>query len=175
MNDYDIFIQSFLCYVHKRKKVMDPPHAHIILSTNATSAANPLAVTTPTAVALDTVFQTNREGEPLEYTEIISKEKEHESKSSTTDMTSTTKFEEDPKSKEYVLEEVDVYKPLAVVSDTTPVTSKNNQIVGTTASGSLTTPGKIVGDMETIVAEHEKAVVAEPVTKTATTATETNE
>lgn len=49
---------------------MDPPRAHIILPTNATGAANPLANTTPTAVARDTVIQTNREGEPSEYREI---------------------------------------------------------------------------------------------------------
>lgn len=120
---------------------MDPSHAHIILPTNATSAANPLAATTPTAVARDTVVQTNLHP--------------HESQSSTKDITTT---------KDYVLKEADVYKPLAVVSDSTPVTNANNQIVGSTASGSLTTPGKIVGDLETVVAEHSKAIVAEPVT-----------
>ena len=49
---------------------MDPPRAHIVLPTNATSAANPLAATTPTAIARDTVVQTNRVGEPPEYREI---------------------------------------------------------------------------------------------------------
>ena len=152
---------------------MDTSHAHVILPTNATSAVNPLAATTPTAVARNTVVQTNCEGEPLEYTEIISKRKEHESQSSTKDMT-TTKADEDLKPKEYTLKEADVYKPLAVVSDSTPVTDANNQIVGSTASGSLTTPGKIVGDLETVVAEHSKAIVAEPVIDKVTKA-ETNE
>ncbi len=78
--------------------------------------------------------------------------------------TTTTTVEEIPASKENVAKEADVFKPLAVVSDTTSVNSTNNQIVGTTASGSLTTPGKIVGDMEPIVAEHHKATVVEPVT-----------
>ena len=152
---------------------MEPSHAHVILPTNATSAANPLAATTPTAVARDTVIQTNHPGEPLEYQEIITKEPVFHSKSPSTDMsdktktttTTTTTVEEVPSSKEYVLKEADVFKPLAVVSDTTPVNSANNQIVGKTASGSLTTPGKIVGDMEPIVAEHGTATVAEPVTK----------
>ncbi|CAF0728943.1 unnamed protein product [Adineta steineri] len=159
---------------------MDPPHTHLILPTNATSAANPLAATTPTAIAHDTVIQTNREGDPLEYTEIITKENDSKPKSSSTEMTTkkttttTTTTTEEPTSKEYVVKEADVFKPLAVVSDTTPVNSVNNQIVGTTASGSLTTPGKIVGDMETIVAEHEKAAIVEPVSKKVTT-TETTE
>jgi hypothetical protein len=79
--------------------------------------------------------------------------------------TTTTTVEEVPTSNEYELVEEDVYKPIAVISDTTPVDSANNQIVGRTASGSLTTPGKIVGDMEPIFAEHHMAMVAEPVTK----------
>jgi hypothetical protein len=82
-----------------------------------------------------------------------------------TTKTTTTTVEEVPSSTDYVVKDADVYKPIAVVSDSTPVNSANNQIVGTTASGSLTTPGKIVGDMEPIIAEHHKATVAEPVTK----------
>ncbi|CAF0971433.1 unnamed protein product [Adineta ricciae] len=152
---------------------MDSSHTHVILPTNATSAVNPLAATTPAAVARNTVVQTNCEGEPLEYTEIISKGQEYESQSSTKDMT-TTKADEDLKAKAYTLKEADVYKPLAVVSDSTPVTNANNQIVGSTASGSLTTPGKIVGDLETIIAEHSKAIIAEPVTDKVTKS-ETNE
>jgi hypothetical protein len=148
---------------------MDSSHAHVILPTNATSAANPLADTTPTAIALDTVVQTSREGEPLEYREIKTTEKVFEPKSPLTDMTTktttTTTVEEVPSSKEYVVKDADVYNPIAVISDTTPVNSANNQIVGTTASGSLTTPGKIVGDMEPVIAEHHKATVTEPVTK----------
>lgn len=160
MNEY-VAIQSI------RRRRMEPSHAHIILPTNATSAANPLAATTPTAVARDTVIQTNLPGEPLEYQEIISKGPISESKdmSNTTKTTTTTTVEEVPSSKEYVLKEADVFKPLAVISDSTPVNSTNNRIVGTTASGSLTTPGKIVGDLEPIVAEHQTATVAEPVTK----------
>ena len=77
----------------------------------------------------------------------------------------TTTIEEVPVSNEYVVKQADVFTPLAVISDTTPVDSTNNQIVGKTASGSLTTPGKIVGDMEPIVAEHHKTTVTEPVTK----------
>jgi len=149
---------------------MDPLHAHIILPTNATSAANPLANTTPTAIARDTVVQTNREGEPLEYREIKTTEKVYKPTSPPIDMTTKTKtttttVEEVPTSNDYVVKVADVYQPVAVVSDTTPVNSTNNQIVGITASGSLTTPGKIVGDMEPIIAEHHKATVAEPVTK----------
>lgn len=86
----------------------------------------------------------------------------------------TTTVEEAPTSNEYVVKDADVYKPIAVVSDTTPVNSTSNQIVGTTASGSLTTPGKIVGDLEPIVAEHQKATVVEPVTRKVVT-TETTE
>ena len=77
-------------------------------------------------------------------------------------------MEEVPVANEYVVKEADVFTPLAVVSDTTPVNSVNNQIVGKTASGSLTTPGKIVGDLEPIVAEHHTATVAEPATKKVT-------
>jgi hypothetical protein len=145
---------------------MDPSHAHFILPTNATSAANPLADTTPTAIARDTVIQTNREGEPFEYREIKTTVQDFKPKDMTTKTkTTTTTVEEVPTSNEYVVKDADVYKPLAVVSDTTPINSANNQIVGTTASGSLTTPGKIVGDMEPIITEHHKATVAEPVTK----------
>jgi uncharacterized ParB-like nuclease family protein len=79
--------------------------------------------------------------------------------------TKTTTVEEVPVSNEYVVKQADVFTPLAVVSDTTSVNSANNQIVGKTASGSLTTPGKIVGDMEPIVAEHHMTTVTEPVTK----------
>lgn len=146
---------------------MEPSHAHVILPTNATSAVNPLATTTPTAVARDTVIQTNLPGEPLEYQEIITKGPIVDTKSASRDMSNTTAttVEEVPSSTEYVLKEADVYKPLAVISDTTAVNNTNNRIVGTTASGSLTTPGKIVGDLEPIVAEHQRATVAEPVTK----------
>jgi hypothetical protein len=90
--------------------------------------------------------------------------------------TTTTTVEEVPTSNEYELVEEDVYEPIAVLSNKTPVDSANNQIIGRTASGSLTTPGKIVGDMEPILAEHYMAMVAEPVTKkfvkTETTETE---
>jgi hypothetical protein len=145
---------------------MDAPHAHFILPTNATSAANPLADTTPTAIALDTVIQTNREGEPLEYREIKTTEKvSPPTNMTTTKKTTTTTVEEVPTSKEYVVKDVNVFEPVAVISDTIPVNSANNQIVGRTASGSLTTPGKIVGDMEPILSEHYMATVAEPVTK----------
>jgi hypothetical protein len=144
---------------------MNLPHAHIILPTNATSAANPLAQTTPTAIARDTVVQTNREGEPLEYREIKTTEQTSKPTDMTTTKKTTTTVEEVPTSNEYVVKQADVFTPLAVISDTTPVNSTNNQIVGKTASGSLTTPGKIVGDMEPIFAEHHMATVAEPVTK----------
>jgi len=144
---------------------MNLPHAHIILPTNATSAANPLAQTTPTAIARDTVVQTNREGEPLEYREIKTTEQISKPTDMTTTKKTTTTVEEVPTSNEYVVKQADVFTPLAVISDTTPVNSTNNQIIGKTASGSLTTPGKIVGDMEPIFAEHHMATVAEPVAK----------
>jgi hypothetical protein len=105
----------------------------------------------------------NQLGEPLECREIQTTEYI----STPTDMatTTTTTVEEVPASNKYVVKQADVFTPLAVISDTTPVNSANNQIVGKTASGSLTTPGKIVGDMEPIFAEHHTATVAEPVTK----------
>ncbi|CAF3710907.1 unnamed protein product [Rotaria sordida] len=186
---------------------MNSPQTRIILPTNATSVSNPLAATTPTAIAHDTVVQTNREGEPPEYREIKTTEQILEptllekvpptkmttkttttttveevptvstSKETTTTTVKevptaptskvTTTVQETPASTDYVLKQADEFKPIAVVSDTTPVNSANNQIVGTTSTGSLTTPGKIVGDLEPIVSEHHVTTVAEPVTKKA--------
>jgi hypothetical protein len=158
---------------------MTSAQAYIIVSTDDTSADNSLADTIPTTITHDRVVQTNKEGEPLEYRAIKTTEKVLEPKSppeqmSTKTTTTTTTVEEVPTTNDYVVKEADVYKPIAVVSDSTSVNSANNQIVGTTASGSLTTPGKIVGDMETVVAEHHVAKVAEPVTKKVTK-TETTE
>ncbi|CAF1026976.1 unnamed protein product [Rotaria sordida] len=167
---------------------MNSPQTRIILPTNATSVSNPLAATTPTAIAHDTVVQTNREGEPPEYREIKTTEQILEptllekvpptkmtTKTTTTTTVEevptvptskvTTTVQETPASTDYVLKQADEFKPIAVVSDTTPVNSANNQIVGTTSTGSLTTPGKIVGDLEPIVSEHHVTTVAEPVTK----------
>ncbi|CAF1373473.1 unnamed protein product [Rotaria sp. Silwood1] len=166
---------------------MNPPQARIILPTNATSATNPLAATTPTAITRDTVVQTNREGEPPEYREIktteqilepILLEKAPSAKMTTKTTTTTveevstiptsritTTVQEIPASTDYVLKRADEFKPLAVISDTTPINSANNQIVGTTSTGSLTTPGKIVGDLEQVVSEHVVTTVAEPVIK----------
>ena len=122
---------------------------------------------TPTSVGLDTVVQTNREGDPLEYREIKTTEQVfHPTAQATTPTTTkTTVVEEVPANTEYVLKKVDKYEPLAVVSDTTPINSVNNQIVGKTATGSLTTPGKIVGDLEPVLVKDQPITVAEPVAK----------
>jgi hypothetical protein len=127
---------------------MDPTRAHIILPTNATSAANPLAATTPTAVALDTVIQTNREGEPLEYREIITTEKvlhptllenappPHKTTTTTTTTTveevpmvsvpgvatTTTVVKEVPTSTDYVVKQAAAFKPVVTESHVTTVT-----------------------------------------------------
>jgi hypothetical protein len=141
---------------------MESHHAHMVLPTNATSAANSFADMTPTSIALDRVVQTNREGEPLEYREI--KTTEHILKPTLLDeIPSTTTTEIVPVENRYVLKQVDEYEPLAVFSDTSPVDSANNQIVGITSTGSLTTPGKIVGDLEPVLWEDHLVTVAEPV------------
>ncbi|CAF2551703.1 unnamed protein product [Rotaria sp. Silwood2] len=167
---------------------MNPSQTRIILPTNATSAANPLADTIPTTIAHDTVVQTNREGEPPEYREIKTTEQILEpillekaplakmmtKKTTTTTVEEvptvptsriTTTIQEIPASTNYVLKQANEFKPIAVISDTTPINSVNNQIVGTTNTGSLTTPGKIVGDLEPVISEQYVTTVAEPVTK----------
>jgi hypothetical protein len=137
----------------------------MVLPTNATSADNALAGMTPTSMALDRVVQTNREGNPLEYREI--KTTEHILKPTLLDEIPpaiTTKIVEyAPVEPGYVLKQIDEYEPLAVISDTSPVDSANNQIVGITTTGSLTTPGKIVGDLEPVLWEDHLVTVAEPV------------
>ncbi|CAF0945741.1 unnamed protein product [Didymodactylos carnosus] len=175
-------------------------HHRVILPTNATSAANPLAKTIPTAISRDTVVEINREGEPPQYREIKQSEQILEptelgatsiitqkpmtttkttSKSTVeevpTGTTKTTVVTESAPVPEYVSKNVDEFKPIAVISDTTPVGSDNNRIVGQTATGSFTTPGKIVGDLEPVVAEHQVTTVVEPATKqvTKTVTTET--
>ena len=145
---------------------MNSPHGRVVLATNATSASNALGDMTPTSVARDTVVQTNREGDPLEYREIKTTEKVFRPTEPTT--TKTTVIEEVPVETEYVLKKVDKYEPLAVVSDTTPINSANNRIVGVTAAGNLTTPGKIVGDLEPVLVADQPITVVEPVAKTVT-------
>jgi hypothetical protein len=137
----------------------------MVLPTNATSAANSFADMTPTSTALDRVVQTNREGEPPEYREI--KTTEHILKPTFLDeippATTTKIVEMVPAETRYVLKQVDEYEPLAVFSDTSPIDSAKNQIVGITSTGSLTTPGKIVGDLEPVLWEDHLVTVAEPV------------
>ncbi len=131
----------------------------MVLSTNATSAANSLADMTPTSIGLDRVVQTNREGEPPEYREIKTTQRILTPISLDEDPLETTT---EPAETEYVLKQVDEYEPLAVLSDTTPFGSANNRIVGITSAGSLTTPGKIVGDLEPVLYEDHLVTVAEP-------------
>jgi hypothetical protein len=137
----------------------------MVLPTNATSAANSLADMTPTSIALDRVIQTNREGDPPEYREIQTTE--HILKPTLLDeippSTTTEIVEKVPAETRYVLKQVDEYEPLAVFSDTTPIDSANNQIVGITSTGSLTTSGKIVGDLEPVLWEDHLVTVAEPI------------
>jgi hypothetical protein len=129
---------------------MDAHRAHMILPTNATSAANPLASTTPTAIARDTVIQTNREGEPPEYREIKTTETiiqptlleagpplnipTHTIKTTTTTVeevpivsvptttttTKTTVVEDVPTSADYVIRSAGSFKPVLVTTDVTP-------------------------------------------------------
>lgn len=135
---------------------MDSSHTHKILPTNATSAANPLASTTPTAIARDTVIQTNREGEPPEYREVITTEKvlqpttlEHvppsPPPSTTTTTTKTTTIEEIPsvKTTTTVVEEVPtsaeyVIKP-AGAFNTVPVNPPTETIVTEPTTKKITT------------------------------------
>ncbi|CAF4312583.1 unnamed protein product, partial [Rotaria sordida] len=162
---------------------MDPSQAaRSILPTNTTSATN------PTAIVRDTVVQMNREGEPPEYREIKTTEQILEptllGKTSpakvTTKTTTTTTVEEVstiptsritttvqeiPVTTDYVVKRADEFKPIAVISDTTPINSVNNQIVETTSTSSLITPGKIVGDSEPVISERYVTTVTEPVTK----------
>jgi len=142
---------------------METTHARMVLPTNATSAANSFADMTPTSVALDRVIQTNREGEPPEYREIKTTEQVLRPTLLDEDPPATRIIvEKVPVENRYVLKQVDEYEPLAVLSDTTPIDSANNQIVGITSTGSLTTPGKIVGDLEPVLWEDHLVTVAEP-------------
>ncbi|CAF1438313.1 unnamed protein product, partial [Rotaria sordida] len=160
---------------------MDPSQAaRIILPTNTTSATN------PTAIVRDTVVQTNREGEPPEYREIKTTEqileptllgKTSPAKVTTKTTTTveevstiptsriTTTVQEIPVTTDYVVKRADEFKPIAVISDTTPINSVNNQIVETTSTSSLTTPGKIVDGSEPVISERYVTTVTEPVTK----------
>jgi hypothetical protein len=159
---------------------MDKHHTRMVLATNATSAANCLADMTPTSIVRDTVVQTNREGELPEYREIKTTEQIlHPTlldASPSPSETTTRLVEEVPGETEYVLKQVDEYEPLAVLSDTTPFGNPNNDIVGITSAGSLTTPGKIVGDMERVLSKHHLVTVAEPAKRYVTSeSTETTE
>ncbi len=87
----------------------------------------------------------NRLGEPLECREIKTTEYISTPTDMATTKTTTTTVEEVPASNKYVVKQADVFTPLAVISETTP--------------------GKIVGDMEPIFAEHHTATVAEPAAK----------
>ncbi|CAF3804691.1 unnamed protein product [Rotaria sordida] len=160
---------------------MDPSQAaRIILPTNTTSATN------PTVIVRDTVVQTNREGEPPEYRKIKTTEqileptllgKTSPAKVTTKTTTTveevptvptsriTTTVQEIPVTTDYVVKRADEFKPIAVISDTTPINSVNNQIVETTSTSSLTTPGKIVSDSEPVISERYVTTVTEPVTK----------
>jgi hypothetical protein len=130
---------------------MNPTRAHVILLTNATSAANPLASTTPTAIARDTVVQVNREGELPEYREIKTTETvlqptllEHAPPPSPTKVTTTT-IEEVPVSADYVVTSAGAFKPVTVVTESVPVTTRT---VETTVTEPVTK--KIVKTTETI-------------------------
>jgi hypothetical protein len=135
---------------------MESSRAHIILPTNA---ANSLAGTTPTAIVRDTVIQTNREGEPPEYREIITTEKilqptllesvspPNISTGSKT-ITTTTVVEEVPVPADYVITTAGAFKPVTVVFDSTLANSATNRIVKTTVTEPVTT--KVTKTTETI-------------------------
>jgi len=154
---------------------MNSSHAHMILPTNATSAANSLASMTPTAVALDTVIQTNREGEPPEYREIKTTETilqptllEIDSSPDTTTTTTktvttveeipnfyvprtkttTTVVEEVPVPGEYVITSAGSFKPVSVIWDSTSANNVNTKVVETTVTEPVTK--KVIKTTETI-------------------------
>jgi len=156
---------------------MDPSPAHIILPTNATSAANPLAVTTPTAIVRDTVIQTNREGEPPEYREIKTTEKVLQpillenappppamtTKTTTTTTTTveevpnvfvpgtkttTTVVEGVPVPADFVITSASAFKPVSVIIDSTSADRTTNQIIETTVTESAAK--KVIKTTETI-------------------------
>jgi hypothetical protein len=153
---------------------MNSSHAHMILPTNATSAANSLASMTPTAVALDTVIQTNREGEPPEYREIKTTETilhptllEIDSSPDTTTTTktvttveeipnfyvpgtktTTTVVEEVPVPGDYVITSAGSFKPVSVIWDSTSANNATTKVVETTVTKPVTK--KVIKTTETI-------------------------
>jgi hypothetical protein len=157
---------------------MDPSRARIILPTNATSAGNFLANTTPTAIIRDTVIQTNREGEPPEYREIKTTEKILQptlleyapppdmttgTKTTTTTTTTvekvpkvfipntnttTTVVEEVPVLADYVIASAGAFKPVSVISASTSANSATNQVVETIFTEPVTK--KVIKTTETI-------------------------
>jgi len=106
---------------------MNPSRAHVILPTNATSIANPLASTTPTAIVRDTVIQTNREGELPEYREIKTTETVLQptlleyAPPPNVGTTTTTVVEEVPVHADYVIASSGAFKPVTFVSNSIPV------------------------------------------------------
>ncbi len=154
---------------------MDPRHAHMILPTNATSAANPLAGMTPTAVGLDTVIQTNREGEPPEYREIKTTEtilhptlfEDDPSPDTTTTTTKTTTtveeipyfsvpgtkttttvFDEVPVPADYVVTSARSFKPVSGTWDSTSAHHVTTKVVETTVTEPV--KRKVIKTTETI-------------------------
>jgi hypothetical protein len=130
------------------KYQMNPTRAHIILPTNATSAANPLASTTPTAISRDRVVQINREGELPKYREIKTTETvlqptllEYTPPTNVATVTTTT-VEEVPKvvkvvpvPADYVIASAGAFKPVTVGSESIPVI---NRTVETTVTEPVT-------------------------------------